>query len=128
MVTVFAQRVRQMDPRTKESMAVSLKLAGAEPCATSSFELSDHEKAALRTALNETFSADIHLHFKTSAVAIAGIELDFAGQRLSWTVADYLTVLEGKVDALMIQTAESVDKAPITPPKSAAPEPALAAA
>jgi F-type H+-transporting ATPase subunit b len=128
IVAVFAQRVRQMDSRTKESMAASLKLAGSEPCASSAFELSDREKATIQTALNETFSADIHLRFKISATAIAGIEFDFAGQRLSWTVADYLTVLEGKVDALMTKTAESAADAAGPPPTAAAPKPALAAA
>jgi F-type H+-transporting ATPase subunit b len=124
IVSRFAQRVRQMDPRIKESMAAALKMPGSEPCASSAFELSDPDKATIQTALDETFSADIPLRFRTSSAAIAGIELDFAGQRLSWTVADYMTALEGKVDAVMTQTAESAATAPIT----AAPGPALAAA
>jgi F-type H+-transporting ATPase subunit b len=128
MVSMFAQRVRQMDPRTKESMAASLKLPGSEPSASSAFELSDPDKATIQTALNETFSADIRLHFRTSSAAIAGIELDIAGQRLSWSVADYMTVLESRVDALITQTAEGVANAAATAPITAAPDPVLAAA
>ena len=128
IVSVFAQRLRQMDPRTKESMTASLKLADGNACASSVFELSDQEKATVQTALNESLSADIHLQFKTSSAGIAGIELDFAGQRLSWTIADYLTGLQGKVDALMTKTAESAPDSAVALPIAAAAKPTLAAA
>jgi len=104
IIAVLAQRLRHMDPKTKDSVGASLKLPNSGPIAASSFALSDRGKATLQTALNETFSADIPLRFEASSQGIAGIELDFAGQRLSWTIADYLHGLEGKVGMLLNAT------------------------
>jgi F-type H+-transporting ATPase subunit b len=103
---VFARRLRGIDSSTKESLGVSLKSPTGKPVVTSSFELSSCDVIAIQTALNETFSADIHLRFETSSNVIGGIELSVAGERLSWTIADYLKTLEGKVAALL--STESV--------------------
>jgi len=67
----------------------------------SSFELSSRDAFAIQTALNETFSADIHLRFETSSSVIGGIELSVGGERLSWTITDYLKTLDEKVAALL---------------------------
>ena len=98
---VFVRRLRGIDSSTKESLGVSLKSPTGKPVVTSSFELSSRDAIAIQTALNETFSADIHLRFETSSNMMAGMELSAGGERLSWTIADYLKTLEGKVAALL---------------------------
>jgi F-type H+-transporting ATPase subunit b len=98
---VFVRRLRGIDSSTKESLGVSLKSPTSTPVVTSSFELASRDAMAIQTALNETFSADIHLRFETSPNAIGGIELSVSGERLSWTIGDYLKTLEGKVAALL---------------------------
>ena len=98
---VFVRRLRGIDSSTKESLGVSLKSPTGKPVVTSSFELSSRDAIAIQTALNETFSADIHLRFETSSNMMGGMELSAGGERLSWTIADYLKTLEGKVAALL---------------------------
>lgn len=98
---VFARRLREMDPQTRESFGISLKRADGESVVASSFELSDREKGVIQTAINETFSADIHLRFETSSNGIAGIELNSRGLRMAWSIADYLKGLDHKVAALL---------------------------
>ena len=98
---VFVRRVRDMDPETKKSFGISIKRAGSKPVVASSLELSDREKAAIQTAVNETLSADVPLQFETSGGVIAGIELNFGGRRLAWSISDYLQTLDGKVAALL---------------------------
>jgi F-type H+-transporting ATPase subunit b len=110
---VFAHRLRGMDPKAREAFGMSLKRCDAVPVVASSFDLSDREKATIQTAVNETFSADIPLHFETSSKGIAGIELASGGQRLSWTIADYLKTLEEKVAALLKSRAVPVIDKPI---------------
>jgi F-type H+-transporting ATPase subunit b len=109
---VFARRLRGMDSKTREAFGMSLKRGGGLPIVASSFDLSDREKATIQTAVNETFSADIPLHFETSSRGIAGIELACGGQRLSWSVADYLNTLEEKVAALLKSRAVPVSGKP----------------
>jgi F-type H+-transporting ATPase subunit b len=109
---VFARRLRGMDLKTREAFGMSLKRGEGVPVVASSFDLSDREKTTIQTAVNETFSADIRLHFETSSRGIAGIELACGGQRLSWTIADYLNTLEEKVAALLKSRAVPVSGKP----------------
>jgi F-type H+-transporting ATPase subunit b len=103
---VFVRRLRGMDSPTKESLGVLLTSATGKSVVTSSFELSSRDRISIQTALNEIFSADIHLVFEPSSNAIAGIELSAGGERLSWTITDYLKTLEEKTAALL--STESV--------------------
>lgn len=98
---VFVRRLREMDSTKKETLGILLKGPSAQPLVTSSFDLSSRDVLAIQTALDETFSADIHLRFETSSSAIGGIELRAGGERLSWTITDYLKTLEEKVAALL---------------------------
>jgi F-type H+-transporting ATPase subunit b len=109
---IFAHRLRGMDLKTREAFGMSLERGGGVPVVASSFDLSDREKTTIQTAVNETFSADIPLHFETSSRGIAGIEFACGGQRLSWTIADYLNTLEDKVAALLKSRAVSVSDKP----------------
>ena len=55
----------------------------------------------IQQALNETFSAEIHVRFETAPDLIGGIELTTNGQKVAWSIADYLTSLEKGVDELL---------------------------
>jgi F-type H+-transporting ATPase subunit b len=116
---VFVRRLRGIDSSTKESLGVSLKSPTGNPVVTSSFELSSRDEIVIQTALNETFSADIHLRFETSSNLIGGFELSAGGVRLSWTITDYLKTLEGKVAALLSTENVSGDTPAKTTPVSA---------
>ena len=55
----------------------------------------------IQQALNDTFSAEIHVRFETAPDLISGIELTTNGQKVAWSIADYLTFLEKGVDELL---------------------------
>ena len=55
------------------------------------------QRAAIQNALNETFSAEIRVRFETAPDVISGIELTANGQKVAWSIADYLASLEQKV-------------------------------
>ena len=67
----------------------------------SACDLPAEQRAAIQNALNETFSADIHLRFQTAPDLIGGIELTTNGQKVAWSIADYLASLEKGVDELL---------------------------
>jgi F-type H+-transporting ATPase subunit b len=113
---VFVRRLRGIDSPTKETLGILLKSPAGKPVVTSSFELSAGDKLAIQTALNGTFSADIHLRFQASSNAIGGIELSAGGERLSWTINDYLKTLQEKGAALLSTESVSGGTAPNTTP------------
>jgi F-type H+-transporting ATPase subunit b len=127
---VFVRRLRGIDSPTKETLGILLKSPAGKPVVTSSFGLSAGDKLAIQTALNETFSADIHLRFEASSNAIGGIELSAGGERLSWTVSDYLKTLQEKAAALLstegVSGGTATNTTPVRPSSLAIAPPAPA--
>ena len=100
---VFTRRVREMDDQAKAGLAEALKTETASDPALvrSAFDLPEEQRAAIQNALNETFLAEIDVRFETAPDLISGIELTTNGQKVAWSIADYLTSLEKKVDELL---------------------------
>jgi F-type H+-transporting ATPase subunit b len=93
MAEVFTRRLREMDGKSKESLATALKTLSEPALVRSAFEMAAKEKSAIQNALNETFSADVPVRFETSPGIICGIELTANGQKLAWDIAEYLAAL-----------------------------------
>jgi F-type H+-transporting ATPase subunit b len=98
---VFTRRVREMAGQAKEGLGGALKTASAPALVRSAFDLPEEQRAAIQNALNETFSADIRLRFETAPDLVSGIELTTNGQKVAWSIADYLASLEKGVEELL---------------------------
>lgn len=101
MGEVFTRRLRQMDAQTKEGLAEALKAAGEPAIVRSAFELPEAQRAAIRNALDETCSAEVRVRFEAAPDLIGGIELSTNGQKVAWSIADYLATLEKQVHELL---------------------------
>ena len=120
---VFTRRLREMDGKAKEVLAGALKTASGPALVRSAFDLPAEQREAIQNALNETFSAEIHVRFETAADLISGIELTTNGQKVAWSIADYLTSLEKGVDELLKEKDHSAAKAEPKPGAKAEPQP-----
>ena len=98
---VFTRRLREMDGQAKAGLADALKTASDPALVRSAFDLPAEQRAAIQNALNETFSAEIHVRFETAPDLISGIELTTNGQKVAWSIADYLASLEKGVEELL---------------------------
>ena len=98
---VFTRRLREMDGQEKAGLAGALKTASDPATVRSAFDLPAEQRAAIQNALNETFSAEIHVRFETAPDLISGIELTTNGQKVAWSIADYLVSLEKGVAELL---------------------------
>jgi F-type H+-transporting ATPase subunit b len=101
MGEVFTRRLREMDGEAKEGFAKALKTAAEPALVRSAFDLPADQRAAIQNALNETFSAEVRVKFETAPALVGGIELTTNGQKLAWSIADYLASLEEGVDQLL---------------------------
>jgi F-type H+-transporting ATPase subunit b len=101
LVEVFTRRVRVMDGPTKAGLIDALKKSSEPALVRSAFDLPAEQQAAIQNALNEISSAEIHIRFETVPDLISGIELTTNGQKVAWSIADYLTSLEKGVDELL---------------------------
>lgn len=101
MGEVFVRRLREMDDPTKAGLAVAFKAASEPARVRSAFDLPVAQRTSIQTALNEAFSAEIPVRFETAPDLVSGIELTTNGQKLAWSIADYLLSLQKGVDELM---------------------------
>jgi len=108
---VFTRRLREMDGQAKAGLAEALKTASDPARVRSAFDLPAEQRAAIQNALNETFSAEIHVRFETAPDLISGIELSTNGQKVAWSIADYLASLEKGVDELLKEKDQAEVKA-----------------
>ena len=101
MGEVFTRRLREMDGQTKEGLANALRTASAPAIVRSAFDMPVEQRSTIQNALNEAFSADIHVRFETAPDLVSGIELATNGHKVAWSIADYLASLEKGVGELL---------------------------
>jgi len=123
MSEVFADRLRALDDEARQGLARSLKTSTDPLRVRSAFELTSEQRAAIRTALNETLAADIQVRFDTAPDVISGIELTTDGQKVAWSIADYLASLENSVGELLEKRSEPETKAGSRPESGPAASP-----
>lgn len=124
MCEMFIRRLREMDSKTKEVVAKALNTASDPALVHSAFDLPAEQSEAIQNALNETFSAEIRVRFETTPDLISGIELFTNGQKVSWSISDYLASLEKGVAESLKKKDKAEVKAEVKPePKSERSEP-----
>jgi len=101
MSEVFMQRLRALQGEIKDTLGNALAAAPKPAIVRSAFDLPVPQQAAIQNAVNETFSADIHLRFETAPDLVSGIELATDGHKIAWSIAEYLASLEKGVGELV---------------------------
>jgi F-type H+-transporting ATPase subunit b len=107
----FIRRLRALDEPTRTAMCTALTTASEPTRISSAFTLPEDQRNLIQNAINETFSASIPLEFKTAPDLISGIELSASGQKIAWSIADYLTSLQNEVGELLKPKNETKSKA-----------------
>jgi F-type H+-transporting ATPase subunit b len=122
MSEVFIRRLRTMDDKAKDGLGEALQTASEPALVRSAFELSAAQRAAIQKALNETFSAEVQVRFETAPDLISGVELTMKGQKIAWSISDYLVSLEKGVAELLKERDNPEAKTEATPEPNAAPK------
>jgi F-type H+-transporting ATPase subunit b len=122
MGEVFTRRLRELNNGAKDGLAKALKTSSDPVLVRSAFELPAEQRAAIQKALNETFSAEIRVRFETAPDLISGIELTTNGQKVGWSIADYLASLEKGVEELLKEKDKAEAKAAPAPEAKAEPK------
>ena len=97
---VFTRRLREMDPAARAGLAGVLKTAPEPAIVRSAFDLPPEQRVTIQNALNETFSGEVRVRFEIAPDLVSGIELATNGQKVAWSIADYLASLEKGIDEL----------------------------
>jgi F-type H+-transporting ATPase subunit b len=111
---IFVQRLREMSAEDKADFSKSFNAESDPVHVRSAFDLPDEQRDTIQQALNQAFSAQIRLRFEAVPELVSGIELTMNGQKLAWSIADYLASLDKAVNELLKQTARpEMNAAPV---------------
>jgi len=111
MGEVFTRRLQEMQGKSKDDMGAAIRASSEPILVRSVFDMPEEQKAAIRNAVNETFSVNARLLFETSGDAVCGIELSSNGQKVGWNITEYLAALGEKVGALLEAQGPTITKA-----------------
>jgi len=101
MVEVFVERLRTLTGAAKEELAAALKASAQPARVRSAFDLPPAQQNEIESAVKETFGAKTLVQFQTAPELISGIELSTNGQKVAWSIADYLATLEKSAGELL---------------------------
>ncbi len=121
MTDAFIRRVRALTGKDKDSLEAALKDSSKPAIVRSAFTLPPEQRTAIQQALNETFSANIQIDFAVTPDVISGVELTAGGQKIAWSIADYLLSMEQRISELTELTkAKDAKNPPATKSRVAA--------
>jgi F-type H+-transporting ATPase subunit b len=101
MGDVLVRRVRALSGAAKEQLATAFKTSNHTVSVHSAFDLPAAQQSAIESAVKDSFAPDAHVQFETAPELVSGIELSTGGQKVAWSIADYLTTLEKSAGELL---------------------------
>jgi F-type H+-transporting ATPase subunit b len=101
MVDVFVHRLKALTGAAKDELAAALKASTQPARVRSAFDLPPAQRTAIESAVNKTFGAEAHVQFEIAPELVSGIELSTGGQKVAWSIADYLATLQKSVGELL---------------------------
>ena len=106
LADAFIRRLSAIDGNAKAELSTALETGDGTARLRSAFALPEAQRAAIQNAFNQTFGTVTPLRFETAPDLVGGIELTTNGQKLAWSIGEYLVALERHVDALLKAQAQ----------------------
>lgn len=120
MVAVFIQQLQQCDNDTQQ-LLMEIKNSTAPLQVRTAFELSAAQKTEIELTIQNIFTLTIPIQFEIAPDLLGGIELRSDGQKISWSIADYLVTLEKNLNALLqprVETKSQPEPKPESAPRA----------
>lgn len=100
VVEVFTERLSNLSDAEIKTLSSALKTPSDVITVRTAFEISSDLQSTTALAVKKIVGSDSIIKFETSPKLISGIELSVNGQKVAWSVADYLSSLEESLSAL----------------------------
>jgi F-type H+-transporting ATPase subunit b len=101
MTDIFIQRLQGMDDKQRGDLKANLQASTKSALIRSAFDLSPQQRKAVEDVIGPLLSAGTEFTFETKPELISGIELAVNGQKIAWSIKDYLISLSNSVTAVL---------------------------
>jgi F-type H+-transporting ATPase subunit b len=119
MTEVFLRRLRELDDAEIAKMKSAFEASSRPLLVRTAFILPPAHRAAIETAIRDTLGTETPVQFATAPDLVSGIEISTNGQKVAWSIADYLTSLGKGVDELLKTQPKPEAKAGSKPEENA---------
>ncbi|MDD3245696.1 MAG: F0F1 ATP synthase subunit B [Methanosarcina sp.] len=109
-VDAFAQRLLELEGAEKEQVTSALGVSSSPVLVRTAFELPQAQRDLVKKTIKEMLGIEIQARFEIVPDLVSGIELTANGQKVAWSIADYLSSLEKSVDELLKEQPKSETK------------------
>lgn len=101
MAEVFLRRLRELDDAGRTKLKSAFKASSNPLLVRTAFILPPAHRFAIETAVKEILGSDTQVEFETAPDLVSGIEISTNGQKVAWSITDYLASLGQGVDELL---------------------------
>ncbi len=109
-VDVFAQRLLNLQDNEKKQLASALSTSSSQVLIRTAFDLPQAQRDSIKKTIKETLGIETQPRFETAPDLVSGIELTTNGQKVAWSIADYLTSMQKSIDDLLKEQSGSKAK------------------
>lgn len=100
-VDVFSERVHNLADEEKKQLASALSASPGQVLVRTAFDLPQAQRDSIKKMIKEALGIETQPEFETVPDLISGIELTTGGQKVAWSIADYLASLQKSIDELL---------------------------
>jgi len=101
MTEVFVRRLHDLDDKHRDELKKCLGASAKPLLVRSAFALSDPQMAAIRDGIKSLVEEGTKIEFETKPELISGLELSANGQKIAWSISDYLEELAASLGGLL---------------------------
>jgi F-type H+-transporting ATPase subunit b len=105
-VDVFTQKLRELKGEEKKQLTSALSTSAGPVLVRTAFDLPQAQRDLVKKTIKETLGMEVRARFETAPDLVSGIELTANGQKVAWSIADYLTSLEKSIDEFLKEKSQ----------------------
>lgn len=94
MLVVFNKRLGALSETEKETLRSALATGPGTITVLSAFDISHEMRTTIEAQIKDLYGTSAQPVFKKSAGLISGIELNVNGQKVAWSIDDYISSIE----------------------------------
>ncbi len=101
MTETFIQRLKTMDDKQRGNLKTNLPASSKIALIRSAFDLTPQQRQAVEDVVKPFLNLGTEFTYETKPELISGIELAVNGQKIAWSIKEYLTSLTNSVAAVL---------------------------
>tara|TARA_R110001592_G_scaffold323435_1_gene602691 strand:+ start:30387 stop:31226 length:840 start_codon:yes stop_codon:yes gene_type:complete len=101
MTKAFIKRLQALSDEERAELKQAFTDSNHTLTVRTAFSLPNEQCKQIKTAIQEILAEDIHLEFIIEADLVSGIEVSANGQKIAWSIANYLDALGKSIDQIL---------------------------